>query len=275
MKSETPSELNGRGEPVLLLHGITGSAAMWNKVEPLLRPRFQVTAPTAFGHRGGSVATLRPARIQHVVDDAERLLDKLRIERAHLTGNSLGGWVALELARRDRALSVCALSPAGFWTEQPRAVRVLAAMTALTRFSRPLLPLLTHSAHFRRFALRDNAVHGERVTREELLAMADDVIGCSIAADLFTSPECFSALTPRCPVTIAWCEHDRIFPMRAFAPLGRQLVANARHTVLEGVGHVPMFDDPQLVADTIVESIEWAAASAQQTTPSATAPLQV
>jgi len=272
MTFESSSELNGRGEPLLLLHGITGSAAMWHKVVPLLRPRFQVTAPTAFGHRGGAVATLRPARIEHVVDDAERLLDRMGVERAHLTGNSLGGWVALELARRDRALSVCALSPAGFWTERPRAVRVLAALSALTRFSRPVLPLLAHSARFRRFALRDNAVNGERVTREELMAAADDVIGCSVAADLFASPEYFAALTPRCPVTISWCEHDRIFPMRAFAPIGRQLVANARHTVLEGVGHVPMFDDPQLVADTIIESIEWAAASAQPHAAQAASP---
>ena len=263
MTFEASSEPGERGAPLLLLHGITGSARMWQQVVPLLRPRYQVTAPTAYGHRGGTSATLRPARIEHVVDDAERLLDRMRLERVHLAGNSLGGWVALELARRDRALSVCALSPAGFWTQRPRAVRVLSALSALTRVSRPALPVLAHSAGFRRFALRDNAVHGERVTREDLIEMADDVIGCSVAADLFASPEYFAAFTPRCPVTIAWSEHDRIFPMRAFAPVGRQLVTNARHTVLEGVGHVPMFDDPRLVADTIVESIEWAAKSAQ------------
>ena len=46
-------------------------------------------------------------------------LDGLGIARAHLAGNSLGGWVALELAGLSRALSVTGLSPAGFWARSP------------------------------------------------------------------------------------------------------------------------------------------------------------
>src|SRR5581483_8960211 len=105
----------GAGEPLMLLHDVTGSAEMWRRVIPLLSPHHDVIAPTALGHRGGAVPSTRPTTIQHVVDDTERLIDRLGFGRVHLAGNSLGGWVALELARRGRALSVCALSPAGAW----------------------------------------------------------------------------------------------------------------------------------------------------------------
>ena len=55
----------------------------------------------------------RPTLIEHLVDDVEGRLKALRVNTAHLAGNSMGGWIALELARRGRARSVCALSPAG------------------------------------------------------------------------------------------------------------------------------------------------------------------
>ena len=69
----------------------------------------------------------RPVRIADLVDDVERILDEHVIDRPHVAGNSLGGWMALELARRGRARTVCALSPAGTWAagtpEQTDGVR--------------------------------------------------------------------------------------------------------------------------------------------------------
>jgi pimeloyl-ACP methyl ester carboxylesterase len=190
-----------------------------------------------------------------VVDDVERLLDRLGLARAHCAGNSMGGWVALELARRGRALSVCALSPAGMWDSVPeRTERKLSRIAKATRRGRWVLPWLAYSAGFRRGALRDNAVHGERVSRAELIELADDVIGCSVISDLLTTPERFAPLAAACPITLAWSEQDRIFPVAKHAELARQRIAGARFVVLPNVGHVPMFDDPQLVAATILES---------------------
>jgi pimeloyl-ACP methyl ester carboxylesterase len=105
----------GSGEPLVLLHGILGSERMWSHVVPLLAQHYDVIAPTMLGHRGGRPATVRPTRMAHIVDDARRLLDELGLEQVHLAGNSLGGRVALELARLGRAQTVCALSPSGTW----------------------------------------------------------------------------------------------------------------------------------------------------------------
>src|ERR1700712_5829571 len=129
----------GSGDPVVLLHGVTGSEGMWRRVVPLLAPHHDTVALTALGHRGG-----RPGwsgvRIADVVDDAERSLDELGFDRPHLAGNSMGGWVALELARRGRAASVCALSPAGCWdasSDEHRSTRTtLKRVVAMTRAGR-------------------------------------------------------------------------------------------------------------------------------------------
>jgi pimeloyl-ACP methyl ester carboxylesterase len=52
------------------------------------------------------------------------------------------------------------------------------------------------------------------------------------------------------PVTIAWGIHDRLLPCRTQAARARRLLPSATHLAL-GVGHVPFFDDPAVVAETI------------------------
>jgi pimeloyl-ACP methyl ester carboxylesterase len=67
-----------------------------------------VHAPTLLGHRGGPTIQRQPAGVSDMVDAAENYLNEHGLARPHLAGNSLGGWVAIELARRGRAASVCA-----------------------------------------------------------------------------------------------------------------------------------------------------------------------
>ncbi len=255
----------GSGEPLVLLHGILCSERIWSDVVPLLAADHDVIAPTLLGHHHGPPVHVRPGRFAHVVDDAMRLLDELGLARPHLAGNSLGGYVAIELARRGRASSVCALSPGGAWKrgDEPAAntvehakntVEILSAAVRATRRKRAELPELAQSADWRARALRYNAVHGDRVSTDAYLAIADDVIGCEIAEDLLADPT--MQLTPLdrppCPITLAWSEQDRLFPIDVNGALARQLIPAARFTVLPDVGHIPMLDDPQLVAQVIL-----------------------
>lgn len=246
----------GSGEPLVLFHGIMGTGGLWRDVIPHLAPDFDVAAPTALGHVGGRDASVRPATFEHVFADAERSLDELRLEKAHLAGNSMGGWIALELARRGRALTVCALSPAGFWDagseEHVRTRNLLRRVARDAKRSRSLLPLLMRSPRMRRFGLRLNVRHGERVAAADVVRMTDDMLACTVRDDLLAAEEEFTRLDPApCPITIAWSEFDRIFPVERYRPLAAALIPEADFVVLEGVGHVPMLDDPTLVARTI------------------------
>jgi pimeloyl-ACP methyl ester carboxylesterase len=200
---------------------------------------------------------MQPMRLEHVVDDAERTLDELELERAHLVGNSMGGWVALDLARRGRALTVCALSPAGAWDrdwkDKQRVFKILLRAVRDTRRGRKLLPRLARSRRFRHWALRYVATHGERVSPADFLATAEDVIGFEVRGDVFSSDEQLAPLDPApCPITLAWSGRDRLFPVDTYGARARSLVPGAEFVVLEELGHVPMFDDPQLVASTIL-----------------------
>ena len=233
---------------------------MWQDVALLLGSDYEVIAPTALGHSGGPPPLDRPVGNRHVVDAAERQMDELSLGRAHLVGNSMGGWMALELARRGRAFSVCAMSPAGMWpsigtASRPGANRLRQGLR-MGRLTRPALPVLYRSRGVRQFALRNAAANGARVSREQTLQLTDDMLGCSIAEDILATDEHFAPLDPGpCPITIAWCELDRIFPEGEFGARARERLPGARYVVLRNVGHVPMLDDPKLVAAVIRESL--------------------
>jgi pimeloyl-ACP methyl ester carboxylesterase len=124
------------------------------------------------------------------------------------------------------------------------------------RITRPALPLLYRNPRVRQFALRDVAARGRALSPGEALQLTDDMLGCTIAEDLLATEEYFPFLDPApCPITIAWCERDRIFPERRYSVWAKERVPGARYAVLPRVGHVPMLDDPLLVADTARESL--------------------
>ncbi len=257
----------GSGEPVVLLHGVAGSETMWRNVVPLLARHYDVIALTAAGHHGGRPAPAGTT-VRDLVDDAERSLDELGLVRPHLVGNSLGGWMAIELARRGRAASVCALSPAGCWDvasgEHEAGAAKLRKAVALARRTRWIMPWAARVSLVRRLALRDNAAHGQRVTAEELLVIVRDVLACTVRDELLTTNEQIVPLDPLpCPVTLAWAEHDRILPIGTIGRRARMLMPRASWRVVPGVGHVPMFDNPGLVEAVIRDTVDAAVSQPQ------------
>lgn len=242
--------------PLVLLHGVTMSGAVWGPLRPLLEPHHVVHTPTMLGHRGGNTPTRRPVTFAAVADDVERQLDDLQLDRPHLAGNSLGGWVALELARRGRAASVCALAPAGFWEPGARG-RVVALERAarLARLTRWVAPLGLAVPLVRRLSFAGVAEHGERLTAAQARRATTDLLRCTVLDELITDDAALRPLPePGCPVHVAWSAHDQLFPPARFAPRVAALVPAATAEVLPDVGHVPMIDDPAAVAATILRT---------------------
>jgi pimeloyl-ACP methyl ester carboxylesterase len=241
--------------PLLLLHGVTMSAAAWADVVPLLIDHYDVIAPTAAGHHGGPSLTGK-ASIAALTDQIEGVLDARGLDRVHVAGNSLGGWMAIELARRNRALTVCAFSPAGFWTsgrsDETRSTRRIRRMAGLARITRPVAPAALRVGFVRRLAMRDIAEHGERLTAAQAVTAARDTVNCSATSDLLATPERVEPLDPvPCPITLAWSANDRIFPPAINGAIARNRLPQAAYVLLPDVGHVPMIDDPGLCARVI------------------------
>ena len=246
-------ERQGDGEALVLLHGIGGELGVWEPVLKALSKRADVIAVDlpGFGRSPALPGEVVPTPVALAAAIA-RLLDELNIERAHLAGNSLGGWIALELAAASRARSVTALCPAGLWCAPLlRAGGSTRGSThRIARRLRPLLPLLMLSRRARRLALghvvndpdRVNRAAARRMVSSYARATAYDATNNAMLASHFTGAARIAA-----PLTVAFGERDRLIrPVRLRVP-------GARTVVLPDCGHIPMWDNPRLVADLVLE----------------------
>jgi pimeloyl-ACP methyl ester carboxylesterase len=253
----------GEGEPLVLVHGFTATWRCWLPVIAELVPRFEVIAPTLHGHDGGPEpdAGDHAHTLAHAADHFERLLDEQGIEDAHFAGNSMGGALALEMAKRGRARSVVAISPGGGWeptdrAEVERIIKFFARTRALSQRTDPYLPRIMSRPGARRLSLRDVMARGDLVPPAEAVKLVRSSLRCTVVDDVFTAlREGNGHISDLdridCPVLVTWGDRDRILPMDWFAPRLRDEIPGVDFRVLPGLGHTPMWDDPTLCAATI------------------------
>jgi pimeloyl-ACP methyl ester carboxylesterase len=249
----------GSGPPLVLLHGAAMSWRAWEPVLDTLGEYHRVLAPTLPGHRGGPTwdAAGGAFTIDRLADGVCDQLDAEGIDTAHVVGNSLGGWVALELVRRGRARSAVALSPAGGWRSGWDLSRLLWSFRVLRVIARPsLATAIADRPGLRRALLRRTMEHGERIAPALIPGMIADIRECDVLLPLLDAAASHGATRSLsdlpCPVRIAWCERDHMIPWRAYGAPMRRVVPDAEFVRLPRVGHVPMWDDPELVVDAIL-----------------------
>jgi pimeloyl-ACP methyl ester carboxylesterase len=258
----------GSGTPLVLLHPALTSWRVWRPVLPRLVPHHDVVALTMAGHRGGpDRAAGQRLTLAMITDHVERELDAMGIGTAHFVGNSLGGRISLELVGRGRARSVTAISPPGAWRHHGDGVRVVGLLSTLQRLvARPGVVQLARPLRVRRAVLRAGMEHGERVPLADIAVLCRDVRHAKILGDLWQDIQTVGMVDlpdlAGVPVLIAWAEHDRVVPYEKFAIPLMPLIPEAEFRVLPGVGHVPMWDAPDLVASTILEITRKAEAAA-------------
>ncbi len=243
----------------MLLHGIGSHHHVWAPVIGHLEARRDVIAVDLPGF--GDSPTL-PAGVEPtpaaLADAVSGLLDELGLDAPDVGGNSLGGWIALELARRGRVRAAVALSPAGFWTARERAYAVR-TLTAARRSARLLLgrvDALARSAAFRHAGTWTFAAHGERQPPEAYAAALRNLAaspGWDATLDAMTRVHFTGGADVPTSATVAWGEHDRLLLPRQ-AERARRAAPRARHLWLRGCGHVPTWDDPAQVAEVVLSS---------------------
>jgi pimeloyl-ACP methyl ester carboxylesterase len=240
----------GEGEPLVLVHGLGGSIVVWKPVLDRLAGERDVIALDlpGFGRSPDPGDGFVPTAAE-LGEAVSGLCAGLGVDRPHIAGNSLGGWIALEMAAAGRAASVCAISPAGMWREPLGPRR--AERHHIGRRIRPLLNVALRSARVRSAVLRTTLAHPERLTHEE----AAELVGSYLNAPLYAAANeqmRMGAFERKdeidVPVTLAWGELDRIVgrPSRSRRPHG------ARFMEMPGWGHTPTWDDPEGVADLIL-----------------------
>ncbi len=122
----------GAGEPLVLIHGLAAQWRAWGRVIPALERRYEVLALDLPGFGESAPDGTGPSSRNRPI--ASAILGEEDVEHPHVAGFSMGGGIALELARRRAVRSATAFAPVGFWTDRERAwcQRSLGAAVALS-----------------------------------------------------------------------------------------------------------------------------------------------
>jgi len=265
----------GSGEPVLLLHPFLCSQQVWTNVAPNIAGtgRYEVHAPTMVGHHGGPRAGTLLLDTHVFADDIERQLDELGWETAHIVGNSLGGWVSFELERRGRARTLTAIAPAGGWSDlSPVKFEIVTKFLLggpVLLAARWLGPLILRLPYARRVATWPISGPADGPPEDELLMLIEDAAHCPAYVQLLIksllAPGLKELAQSKAPVHFVTCEYDRVLPHPRFSRhFHEHLPAVAKVTHLDGVGHIPMLEAPDLIAGLITDFLDKYSAAQQQ-----------
>ncbi len=251
----------GSGDPLLLLHGIGHHHQAWDPVFGILAAEREVIAVDLPGFGASSAL---PDGISYdlsgVVPALGALCEALGLDRPHVVGNSLGGLLALEMGREKLVRSVTALSPAGFWTQAERRY-AFGTLLAMHRGAK-LLPLpaierLSRSAAGRAALTSTIYAHPGRRSPEAVVA---ETLALREATGFHATLAAGRSVrfgedvdTDAVPVTIGWGTRDRLL-LRRQGVRAKRTIPGARLVRLPGCGHVPMNDDPALVARVILDA---------------------
>lgn len=262
--SGSPAYEGGSGPPLLLLHGVGGTWRVWLPVLPRLIRHHRVLAPTLMGHDGGLPLPVEAVpSVRTLVDAVEAELDERGLDRVHVVGNSLGGWIALELARRGRARSVVALSPAGAWRSNARMAALAAVMRAsfgagAVLAGRPDRPAaLAAKPWARRLLVGSQVAHPERLDPDELAealrAIPRSPVVLPLLRHVLSEPLQPLPHDPAVPIRVVWPHRDKVIPFEQFGAAMMDRLPGAELVRMRGTGHVPMSDDPVSIVDRILE----------------------
>jgi 3-oxoadipate enol-lactonase len=245
-------QIDGEGEPLLLLNGIAMSVASW---EAIARPLAEHYRVVRFDFRGQLLSPGEPPTdvLEHAVD-VVGLLDELAIERAHLVATSFGGAVALLVAARwpERVRSLISIASADAF-DDVMAVEVArwrqGCLDALSGGDRGVLSDVLEPVVYSSGYLETH--RGERVLRRQQIGALPDAWFEGLAGLLESTPSASLAgelATVRCPTLVVAAELDGFIPLARARALAEG-IPGARLEVIECAGHAVVVEQP----DRIVE----------------------
>ena len=244
----------GSGPPVVLLHGFASSVYTWKDVMPALAASHEVIAFDFPGFGDSSIpdpldAGAYPGLVVEV-------MDRLRIPRASLVGNSLGGAVAVAVAAEHpgRVDRLVLIDSAGFnfdAGERPLLLRLIAAPGAASLIERlPIRRRLTAAGL--RQVFHDPAL----VTDERVDAYAAPMMrpGAARAAAQVLSRRGapFPVDRVRAPTLVIWGREDSWIPVAHASRFGAA-IPGAQVEIIEACGHVPQEEKPAVVSGLIAD----------------------
>jgi len=255
----------GSGPTLILLHGIGHHWQAWRPVIELLAGEFSIVACDSPGFgRSAPLPPGTPLTIPSYADTFAGWIEARGLRGAHIAGNSMGGALSLELARRGVVSSATALAPAGFWTPGERrwCQFLLTVLRAMPRPARPLAEAAARTTPTRIALFSSLYGYPARLPVDEAIASLRDAWAAPAFKEALRAFDEYTFADGDelrgVPVTVAWGNRDVLLPYWTQARRARAALPGARHVTLGG-GHLPYHDDPAAVAEVVRQTAAGAA----------------
>jgi pimeloyl-ACP methyl ester carboxylesterase len=230
----------GSGPVVVLLHGLGGNAANWAFNVPALAQKFRVVVPDQIGF-GRSDKPFINYRLATYVDFLDKFLSELKIERASLVGNSMGGWVAASYALKhpSRVERLVLVDAAGFAPPKEFDLSTLSGLNPSTREAMRQLSALVfyNKAMFGSDAAVD-VMLAARISAGDGYTIASLVQSIHRGEDMLDGR--LSAIKQ--PTLIVWGREDGLTPLAREGEKFKQGIPHAQLVVFDQCGHVPQVE---------------------------------
>lgn len=253
------SKSYGSGEPLVMIHGMGSASTAWRQITPSLARHFRVIHIDLPGHGFSALETSKGMDPHSLAERVVEELDNLKVDKFHLVGNSLGGWVVLDIAAEhpERTLSVTGVAPAGLWLSPVnRRLPIGAYARTLARLTYPVAPFFMRYQWARRIGFMEVSPLWKELERQTILD-AVKAMGTSRgyfpAWDSLLSLRFDKDVSRDVPVTIIFGDSDKTLPARTSQEKSLAPV-HARWILISESGHAPMWDHPQEVIDAILET---------------------
>lgn len=253
------TEVTGSGDPLVLIHGMGSAHTAWQTIAPDLSQTFAVITIDLPGHGNSQYSPHQEMDPQSLGRLVLRNLDDLGIENFHVVGNSLGGWVALEIAAisPERVLSLVGLAPAGLWlTPYQSRIPGTAPLRGLARLVKTVAPAIAKVEWAKKIGFASVSPlwqeFPDKLVVDATIAMGS-ARGYFPAWDALLRKRFDEFIPSTIPMTIIFGDSDNTLPARTCQE--RSLVPeHARWIVLPESGHAPMWDHPVECIDEILRT---------------------
>ena len=250
----------GSGKPLLLIHGLGGSARSWSTIWTALAAHRDLIAVDLPGF-GATPPLAGETSIRSLSDAVTAFIDAQGLRGIDVVGSSMGARLALELARRGGVVgSVVSLNPGGFWRGWERHAFYSSIWLSIraVRLLQPLMPAISRSKVARtmllaQFSRQPWAVNPE-VVLEEMRSYARAPAFDELLYRLAYGEEQEGAAggSIKAPLVIGWGRNDRVcFPNQAKRAVA--MFPDAQLHWFERCGHFPHWDAPQETVRLILQ----------------------
>ena len=243
--------------PLLLIHGMGSASTAWSLLTPELAKNFRVIHIDLPGHGHSKIEAGTEMDPHSLAELVLHELDNLKIEKFHIVGNSLGGWIALDLAAEhpDRVLSVVGIAPAGLWLSPVnRRLPIGAYARTLARVVHPIAPYFMPYDWAKKVGFAAVSPLWKEIPQNVVID-AVQAMGSSTgyfpAWDALLSLRFDKKISSNVPVTIIFGDTDNTLPEKTSQE--KSLAPNhAKWIRIAQSGHAPMWDHPKEVIQEIL-----------------------